>query len=48
MVVGVDYVASELNLRGFKLAESWDDLSVADLALRQKPWVAINCKAPPN
>jgi len=29
-------------------AESRDSLVVANLALKQQPWVAIFCKAPPN
>jgi len=32
----------------FKWAESQDNLVVANLALRQQPWMAIYCKAPPN
>ena len=35
-------------MHGFKRAQSRDDLVVADLALRQQPWVAIYCKTPPN
>ena len=34
--------------RMYKTAESRDSLVVANLALKQKPWVAIFCKAPPN
>jgi len=30
------------------MAESRDSLVVANLALKQQPWVAIFCKAPPN
>ena len=32
----------------FKRTESQDDLVVANMALRQQPWVAISCKTPPN
>jgi len=32
----------------FKRTESQDDLVVANVALRQQPWVAISCKTPPN
>jgi len=35
-------------VHGFKRAESQDDLVVANLVLRQQPWVAIYCKTPPN
>jgi len=37
-----------LFLPGFKRAESRDDFVVANLALRQKPWVAIYGKAQHN
>ena len=33
---------------GFKRAESRDDLVVANLALRQQPWVVIYCSTPEN
>jgi len=33
---------------GYKTAESRDSLVVANLALKQQPWVAIFCKTLPN
>jgi len=35
-------------VHGYKTAESRDSLAVANLALKQQPWVAMFCKAPPN
>jgi len=37
-----------LFVRGYKTAESRDSLVVANLALKQQPWVAFFCKTPPN
>jgi hypothetical protein len=37
-----------LFVHGYKRAEFWDTLVVANLALQQQPWVAIFCKAPPS
>jgi len=37
-----------LFVHGYNTAESRDSLVVANLALKQQPWVAIFCKTPPN
>jgi len=37
-----------LFVHGYKTAESRDSLVVANLALKQQPWLAFFCKAPPN
>ena len=48
MTFNVESEIFSLFVHGFKRAESQDDLVVANLALRQQPWVAIYCKTPPN
>ena len=48
MTFNVESEFLSLFVRGYNTAESWDSLVVANLALRQQPWVAIFCKAPPN
>jgi len=37
-----------LFVHGFERTESQDELVVANVALRQQPWVAVSCKTPPN
>ena len=37
-----------LFVHGYKTSESRESLVVANLALKQQPWVAIFCKTPPN
>jgi len=48
MTFNVESEFLSLFVRGYKTAESWDSLVVANKALRQQPLVAILCKAPPN
>jgi len=48
MTFNVESEFLSLFVHGYKTAESWDSLVVANLALKQQPWVAIFCKAPPN
>jgi len=48
MTLIVESTFLSLFVHGFKRAESRDDLVVANLALRQQPWVAIYCKTVPN
>jgi len=48
MIFNVQSKYLGLFLRGFKRSESRDDLVIANLALRQQPWVAIYCKTLPN
>ena len=48
VIFNVESEFVRLFVHGFKWAESQDYLVVANLALRQQPWVAIYCKAPPN
>jgi len=48
MTFNVESEFLSLFVHGFKRAESQDDLVVANLALRQQPWVAIYCKTPSN
>ena len=44
MTFNVESEFLSLFVHGFKRAESRDNLIVANLALRQQPWVAICCK----
>ena len=48
MTFNVEGEFLSLFVHGYKTAESRDSLVVANLALKQQPWVAIFCKAPPN
>jgi len=48
MVFNVESKFLSLFVHGFKTAESRNNLIVANLALRKRPWVAIFCKTPPN
>jgi len=48
MTFNVESEFLSLFVHGYKTAESWDSLVVANLALKQQPWVAIFCKAPLN
>jgi len=48
MTFNVESEFLSLLVHGIKRAESQDDFFVANLALRQQPWVAIHCKTPPN
>jgi len=48
MTFNVESEFLSLCVHRFKRVESQDDLVVANLALRQQPWMAIYCKAPPN
>jgi hypothetical protein len=48
MTFNVEGEFLSLFVHGYKTAESRDSLVVANLALKQQPWVAISCKAPPN
>ena len=48
MTFNVESEFLSLFVYGFKRAESLDDLVVANLALRQQPWVDIYCRTPPN
>jgi len=48
MTFNVEGEFLSLFVHGYKTAESRDSLVVANLALKQQPWVAIFRKAPPN
>jgi len=48
MAFNVESEFFSLFVHGYKTAESRESLVVANLALRQQPWLAIFCKAPPN
>ena len=48
MTFNVEGEFLSLFVHGYKKAESRDSLVVANLALKQQPWVAIFCKDPPN
>jgi len=47
MTFNVESEYLSLLVHRYKTAESRDSLVVANLALKQQPWVAIFCKAPP-
>ena len=48
MTFNVEGEFLSLFVHGYKTTESRDSLVVANLALKQQPWVEIFCKAPPN
>ena len=48
MVFNVESEFLSLFVHGFKMAESRNNLIVANLTLRKHLWVAIFCKTPPN
>ena len=48
MVLNVESEFLSLFVHGFKTAESWKNLIVTNLKLREQPWVAIFCKIQPN
>ena len=48
MTFNVESEFLNLFVHGYKTAEFRDCLVVANLALKQQPWVAISSKAPPN
>jgi len=48
MTFNVEDEFLSLFVHGYKTAESQESLVVANLALKQQPWVAIFCKTPPN
>jgi len=48
MTFNVEGEFLSLFVHGYKTSESRDSLVVANLALKQQPWVAFFCKTPPN